>query len=516
MDSNKINELGLKAVEKMNNGDFHEALKIANKIRSIGSHYIISFIVSGIYIDVGTAIQKEDIVRDGIQILENDFIKIIEDSKQAPAAYYNRGNGYCSLFKFKMSKDPFFALFKDSELDKAIKYFKMALTYEIINHKFASQIWVNLGNCYDSCGRALDALQCYEKAIELFPEHGMALGNKGIALYTYANLLAEHEVTYFLEAYNLISKALKLGVDYESKKYFLTYLNGIRNLIRDIEILENEPKYPGYKIEANSDFEKLLIDFILENELYLNICIFCKKCNACIGDSVLIKKMTMSLEEDLFDNNFLRLSSYLNQIKQDYISARFLLFLGVYEKYNFNFVDKRVKIIDTLDGNIYNIYIQLIKNSFKMFYDILDKLASLMNDYLSLRVPERQLTFHRIWYSNKNELRKKIVKSNNLALNALYKIHKDFYDGDYYKLREIRNSLTHRFLKIKNAPLKENTKNMTKKTLIIQTLKLAKIVRNAIIYLIYFIDMEERKKDSNEKRLSVIAKEIPDDEKYCY
>jgi len=55
---------------------------------------------------------------------------------------------------------------------------------------------------------------------------------------------------------------------------------------------------------------------------------------------------------------------------------------------------------------------------------------------------------------------------------------------------------------------------MTKKTLIIQTIKLAKIVRNAIIYLIYFIDIEERKKELNEKRLSVIAKEIPDDEKY--
>lgn len=41
--------------------------------------------------------------------------------------------------------------------------------------------------------------------------------------------------------------------------------------------------------------------------------------------------------------------------------------------------------------------------------------------------------------------------------------HKDFDDSDYHSLREIRNSLTHRFLKIKKAPLKENIKNITKK-----------------------------------------------------
>ena len=225
--------------------------------------------------------------------------------------------------------------------------------------------------------------------------------------------------------------------------------------------------------------------------------------------------MTMSFEEEnLLDNTFLRLSSYLNQIKQDYVSARFLLILGIYEKSNLNFVDKRVKIIDTLDGSMYNIYIQFIKISFKMFYDVLDKLGSLLNDYLSLRVPERKIAFHRIWYSNKKGIRKKIYKSNNLALNALYKIHKDFDNGDYCNLRDIRNSLTHRFLKIKKGPLKGNLKNITKKTLILETLKLAKIVRNAIIYLIYFIDIEERRKESNKKRLSVTSIEIPDEEKY--
>ena len=232
MNYKKIDVLCKKAVEKMDDGDFIGALNIAKKIQNLGSHHTLSFIVSGIYIDVGNAIANEDIVRNGIQILENDFEKIIDIREQAPAAYYNRGNGYSALFKFKLLKDPFFYLFKESELDKAINDFKMALTYQINDNTFASQVWVNLGNCYDSCGRVLDALQCYEKAIELFPEHGMALGNKGIALYTYSNLIAEHEATYLLEAYNLISKALRLGVDYESTEYFFNIFKWYKKVIR--------------------------------------------------------------------------------------------------------------------------------------------------------------------------------------------------------------------------------------------------------------------------------------------
>jgi len=221
--------------------------------------------------------------------------------------------------------------------------------------------------------------------------------------------------------------------------------------------------------------------------------------------------MILPIDKD----SYLHFSTYLNQIKQDYITARFLLILSRYEGLNLNFVDKRVRIINTLDYSVHNIYTQLVKTSFKIFYDILDKIACFINDYLELGIHERHINFRRIWYSNwkTKMIRKKIEDTKNLSLNALFDIHRDFENGPYKKLREIRHALTHRFVNIRMFQELEDEKNMTEETFVRRTLELARIVRSAIIYLLYFVYDEERKKEAKSKgiRVPMFAQELPDD-----
>ena len=363
---------------------------------------------------------------------------------------------------------------------------------------------VNLGNCFDESGRVVDALECYDEALKSKSDHGMALGNKGMALSYYALVAGEHEGTFMLEAYYLLSKALELGVPFESTGYFSKRLEEIREHFPDKDVLDSPPAFPGCKIKAESGFEKFLAEFCVKNRLYLNTCNFCQKCDAAIGDTAVIKKMAMPRKEgEEFPSAIMRLLSYLNQIKQDYVSARFLLVLSRYSELDLDFVDKRVRIMDTLDHSLHNIRIQLVKTSFKSFYDILDKIACFINDYLGLGISERRTYFHSLWYPrNTKTVRKRIEQTNNFTLNALFDMNKDFgKKGHHEELRNTRNALTHRFVNIRRFQEREDEQNMREETLLKQTLDLGRLVRNAIIYLLYFVDAEERKKVFKQRSL---------------
>lgn len=513
MDINRIQELAQQAEQKMNVRDFESAKNLAYEIQKLGSHFFISYIVSGLLIDIGNALRNELIIKEAIDLLEKDFESIISDKRLAPSAFYNLANGYSHLFDFELIRDPFSSFFKKTTLDFVKKYYMKALEYDIQNVKLKSEIWVNLGNCFDSLGRVIDALECYEEALKCKPDHGMALGNKGIALSFYSQISGEHQGTFLIEAHALLSQALKLDIPPETENSFLRHLEAIEKLIPDkySNTKGYLSKYPGYKIETQLEFEKFLIEFCLKYKLYLNICNFCQRCDATIGDTILIKEMTLPQQ----DTTFLRLSSFLNEIKQDYVTSRFLLILSSYRKLNLDFVDKRVRIIDTLDGSLHNIYVQLIKKSFKGFYDILDKIAYFLNDYLKLGISETKVDFQKIWWRSRRSRRifKQIEDTRNPSLNALFDISQDFESGSYCKLRKTRNALTHRIVNVRRSQETEDEENMREDTLVSQTIQLAKIVRSSIIYLLYFVYIEELKKKASVKGtlVSKIAKEIPDE-----
>jgi len=355
MEIEKVDELGEEAIRKINGSDFKGALHLARQIQKLGTtHHFVSYMVSGLLIDVGSALGDGEIVEEGVVLLLRDFEKIISNKKYAPTAYYNLGNGYSAIFHFKKIKNPYAACFNETELAKAKTCYRKAFEYDIVDTSLCSQILVNIGNCFDQLGRVVEALECYEKALQFKPDHGMALANKGVALYYYSGLAGEHQATFMLDAHSLITEGLKLGVDLDSASYFKEYLKRISKRFKDKKVLEEEPKFPGYKIKGESEFENFLIKFCLENKLYLNICNYCQKCNAAIGDQIVIKEMIVQHERSgrkdlLKDDQFLRLSAYVNQIKQDYITARFLLILSRYKGINLDFVDKNVRVINTLD-----------------------------------------------------------------------------------------------------------------------------------------------------------------------
>ncbi len=194
-------------------GDIEKAVDIINMIKAIGPSPGVSYIASGLLIDLGYINHDASIIEEGVNILKSDIANIIKDHGYAPSAFYNLGNGYSSLYSLKAREERISLLFKKSELDEAIKYYAKALEYDSKDRLLRSRIFVNLGNCYDSLGRSLDALDCYERALKIKPDHGMAYFNKGETLNYFASFSYKHEASLRKEAYLLIRKALEMGVN---------------------------------------------------------------------------------------------------------------------------------------------------------------------------------------------------------------------------------------------------------------------------------------------------------------
>ncbi|HUU29401.1 MAG TPA: LA2681 family HEPN domain-containing protein [archaeon] len=502
---NKLNKLIKQTIELKNKGKYQETLRIDEKLKKFKPHPIISLLRSCILIDAGDYLKDEEIVKEGINLLKEDIEELVKDYKYAQKTFYYLGNGYYSLYNFKRQKEPTIGCLKETELNKAKEFFKKATKLKIKDNFLGSQIFTNLANCYDSLGRVFDALECYDEAIKLKPDHGMALANKGIALDYLASIQGIHKSCILLEAYFLLKKAFEYGVYPESKPGFLTYSERIENFFKGSNLLEKSPEYPKYEIKRSSKFEKFHIEFCLKNKLYLNILNYLPLRKESVGDPVFIEKMIVQTdkikgEKYLKDDPFLCLSRYLNQIKEDYISARFLLILSRYKGINLGFIYKKLRLINTLDYSEHNIYIQLLKTSFKNLFDILDKISIFLNDYLNLGINKRELYFLGFWYSDKKQrnVRKNLLELKNYSLNALFDIANDLDYGEYNNLKLVRNALTHRFIYIE--PLddsEENEERMREDTLLKQTLQLAKLVRNAIIYMLSFVYIEECKKEKN-------------------
>lgn len=194
----------------------------------------------------------------------------------------------------------------------------------------------------------------------------------------------------------------------------------------------------------------------------------------------------------------MKLASFLNEIKQNYVTARFLLFEGYFEDQELDYVDQNVAIVNTLNYVDNNVYVQLIKFAFKNMYDILDKIAIFINEYLQMGKNEKRVDFNNIWYENgdksKQKIHKRIMETKNFDINALFNISLNLSnDIEYKELREIRHTLTHRYLNI-HWMGEDSIENMSKEYLLEKTIKITKVVKNSIIYLMSFIDTEEDKK----------------------
>jgi len=498
--------------------------------------------VAGFLIDIGDGLNDPAIVRKGIGFLESNKERIFTQGKELEFTYwYDLGNGFAALHKIEKQEPDFkYSIVSINQIQQAKNCFYHATTLltekgpQIDNERMA-RLYVNLGNCFNDLGRNLESIEFYDKALYHSPKHPMALANKArvFCFLTHVTPEKEYYSKLYYEAYWMLKSACKSKMIEEAPRRFFedSYLKPIKkSLTGKMNLRKKTEHVRVWHRRYRSRFKTFYVNFCLNHRLYLNPHSFYCNCYASVGDPIVIQKMLVPSKGK---DKYLSLCRYLNQVKQEFATARFLLTQSQFKDPKLRFVDGKVAIINTLDYASMNVYQELLKFSYRLAFSSLDKIAVFLNEYLELN-QKGKIYFANIWYANlefKKGINNKLNEIQaNVGLVALYDIAQDYSkQGNLSHLSIIRNHLEHKYLQVVplgpiSSPFSDEDEEtnihelaITEDKLLEVTLNLFQAVRSAIIYLVNLVWIEETKKErilGEEKVIPLFARNIPDELKY--
>lgn len=502
--------------KKINRKNYNEAIQYLAELEfKYPENEIISFAKVGILIDAGFGLKKDDIIKNGI-ILGDRLIKdFVSDKQKIIHLHYNIANGYLDLFALSIKDKIYPENIPDNEyLQKAKFHFRESIKNIVKkDDNLELQLWTNYGNCLDRLGRSLEALYSYEKAININPFFSMALGNKAKAMMFFADISGDYRTAIYIESYKLLKLTVKQDNVVQfggifAKENFEREILKIESRVKDKNLLNKNVAHNKYDDSMMSDFEKYYYAFCSNHSLFLNTHIHADYCSASIKDPVFIRLIT-PLEDN---KTFPKLAKQINQIKEDFAVARLLLVQSQYKRDDFNRISKRTLYANLSDYSLFNLYIGLLKTAFREAYNILDKIASFINEYYKIGFHSKHLYFDTtVFWQKEGKIRERFLNSKNISLYALYDIFLDFNNGYYKNIKDHRNALTHRKLVIydnHSIPPKQvgDSSIIEYGAFYSETVSLFQLLKAASIYLINCVEIEQRRieKNQNNKILTII------------
>jgi len=439
---------------------------------------------------------------------------------------YFTANAWGSLHSCKTNEQRW--AWEEEELASQILHLRRALLDEgfaLVPAYRQCEILVNLGNLMSHVGRFVDALQYWQRAMEINSDFGMAVGNLGMGLFTYARCLHDtgHAALFLRRSYEELSRAVTLDLPSDAAR------EAFERRRQRIEegaakgVLKSTANWDGFSLGSSPD-EVRYRKWSLDNVLFVNPLNDLVRRSIAACDALTVPSIAVSIGEGPY------YAGFYDQMKQEYVSARFLLWEGITQE-GVHFSDRGVKQYDTLDYPVYGLFAEKLGISFRMAYSILDKVAFFVNHYFDLGCPASKVSFRTIWYSaqkRKNGLRPDLSSKKNLPLRGLFWLSLDlFSDEPGFRdsiepngrdIHEIRRHLEHKYVKLHaegwpgsvrgiglDAPL---AYSLALEDFQLKAMQLLHMVRSALIYLSLSVHVEETER-ARKRPKGVIVPGIP-------
>lgn len=478
-----------------------------------------------------------------------NFLKNHSDVKYAPL-YYCVGTSYGNLrtygYSVKSDNTELSTEEKDLSLERELfcfrRCFELLEDSELIKEEYEPyvlglklQLYTNYANALEACGRKAAAMKFYCKVLEMNSKFGMAEGNIGRALQHYSALVHDSGHVAYLHhfAYNYLKDSLsKPDVHESAKRYFKWCMNTYTHEIIET-FLEKKLEIAEYSLGEKT--EETYRRWCLRHHLFLNPLNDLPQELSCFAtDSLHLPDMITPIEQIEPPMYF----AMFNQLKQEYVYARYLCYEAFCEREEPHFADKETHLINLYDYPQYSIRIEGLKTAFRQLYSIFDKAAFFVNDYWDIGIHERDINYRTIWLSGYGvgkkhyEYKNKLMPDENIALKSMFWIHNEFNkrfgdaDNPYAKnIQVLRNALEHKFVKVHNGILYDGKQgeteigidsfyHITEDKLLQYTLELLEIVREWLIDLTMAVHIEEMKRrdgETEEKSYPVFLMEFDDE-----
>jgi len=403
------------------------------------------------------------------------------------------------------------------ELEQKIVHYRLADRFakrSRLDTRRRCQILTNLGNSLSQYGRIVEAIAIWDQALELIPDFGMARGNRARELTWYAGLIHDsgHKALLLSEAHDELTRTLDLPLDGQTRAAFRSTLGEIKS-----QVPERWLKGKATSIEASlgrSKAERLYRKWCLRHRLFLNDLNDLGPVPIAAADVLSLPGIVLPIRRPPHFHVF------FNQLKQEYVSARYLYYEGIGSRRS-HFSDRWVALTNTLDYPVHSLSAEKVKLSFRSVYSLLDKIAYFLNRYLKIGLSDTSVTFRTIWYrgtGKSKRLRSEIHKPLNYPLRALFSMSKDIHERSAgfaddtepqaNVVANMRNHLEHKYLMIREmagddfvaADVEESSASASEDAVGMaasraefesRTLWLLRTVRAALIYLPMAVHVEE-------------------------
>jgi hypothetical protein len=213
-------------------------------------------------------------------------------------------------------------------------------------------------------------------------------------------------------------------------------------------------------------------------------------------------------------------ASFFGQMKQEYVSARWLLYEGLTVKRP-HFSDRDVSLQASEPRPSLSLAIEKVKTAYRTSYSLFDKVAFFMNAYMELGIPEKRVSFRTLWRPGEKEpIRKQFDSKTNWGFCALYWLAQDFLEKandevaepQARRLSDIRNYVEHKYLRVTvteapTAPPDDLALMVSRGQFEGKALHLLKLARSALIYVAIGVRFEEQRREPT--RVGLPLEEIP-------